>query len=66
MYMMERMAQRLPDGKKRRCEQQRIYTLAGYVQHDMEIVRNLSATLGVRYTKHGTFGNNFTPKVALM
>lgn len=43
-----------------------VYTLAGYLQHDMEIVRNLSATLGVRYTKHGTFGNNFTPKVALM
>lgn len=43
-----------------------VYTLAAYAQHDMEIVRNLSATLGVRYTKHGTFGNNFTPKVSLM
>ena len=43
-----------------------VYTLAGYVQHDMEIVKNVSATLGMRYTKHGTFGNNFTPKVALM
>ncbi len=43
-----------------------VYTFAGYLQHDMEIVRNLSATLGVRYTKHGTFGDNFTPKVSLM
>lgn len=43
-----------------------VYTLAGYIQHDMEIVRNLSATLGARYTKHGTFGSNFTPKVSLM
>lgn len=43
-----------------------VYTMAAYAQHDMEIVRNLSATLGVRYTKHGTFGNNITPKVSLM
>lgn len=43
-----------------------VYTLAGYAQHDMQIVKNVSATLGVRYTKHGTFGNNFTPKVSLM
>ncbi len=43
-----------------------VYTAAGYVQHDMEIVKNLSATLGVRHTRHGAFGNNFTPKVSLM
>ena len=43
-----------------------VYTVAGYLQHDMEIVRNVSATLGARYTHHGTFGNNFTPKVSLM
>lgn len=43
-----------------------VYTLAAYAQHDMEIMKNLSATLGVRYTKHGTFGNNLTPKVSLM
>ena len=43
-----------------------VYTAAGYVQHDMEIVRNLTATLGARYTKHGAFGFNFTPKVSLM
>lgn len=43
-----------------------VYTLAAYLQHDTEILRNLSATLGVRYTKHGTFGNNVTPKVSLM
>ncbi len=43
-----------------------VYTWAGYVQHDMEILRNLSATVGVRYTHHGAFGHNFTPKVSLM
>ena len=43
-----------------------VYTAAGYVQHDMEIVRGLTATLGARYTKHGAFGSNFTPKVSLM
>lgn len=43
-----------------------VYTAAGYVQHDIEIVRNLTATLGARYTKHGAFGSNFTPKVSLM
>lgn len=43
-----------------------VYTWAGYAQHDMQIIRNVSATLGVRYTKHGTFGSNFTPKVSLM
>lgn len=43
-----------------------VATVAGYVQHDMEIVRNLSATVGGRLTHHGTFGNDFSPKVSLM
>ena len=43
-----------------------MYTLAGYLQHDMEIVRNLSATVGGRLTHHGAFGNDFSPKVSLM
>lgn len=43
-----------------------VYTLAGYLQHDMEIVRNLSATVGGRLTHHGAFGNDFSPKVSLM
>ena len=42
------------------------YTWAGYAQHDMKLLQNLSATVGVRYTRHEAFGNNFTPKVALM
>lgn len=43
-----------------------VNTFAGYVQHDTEIFKNFTATLGVRYTHHETFGNNFTPKVSLM
>ena len=43
-----------------------VHTMAAYLQHDTKIVRNLTATIGARYTSHGTFGNNFTPKVALM
>ena len=42
------------------------YTWAGYAQHDMKLLQNLSATVGVRYTRHEAFGNNFTPKAALM
>ena len=43
-----------------------VHTMAAYVQHDTRIVRNLTATVGARFTSHGTFGKNFTPKVALM
>ena len=43
-----------------------VYTWAGYAQHDMKLFENMSATVGVRYTRHEAFGNNFTPKVALM
>ena len=43
-----------------------VYTMAAYVQHDTEILRNLTATLGARFTHHGAFGNNFTPKASLM
>ena len=43
-----------------------VNTFAGYVQHDTKVWRDLSATLGVRYTHHEAFGNNFTPKVSLM
>lgn len=43
-----------------------VNTFAGYVQHDTELFRNFTATLGVRYTHHETFGSNFTPKVSLM
>ncbi|MGP1476300.1 MAG: TonB-dependent receptor plug domain-containing protein [Phocaeicola sp.] len=43
-----------------------IYTLAGYAQHELVIIKNLKATLGARYNHHEIFGNRFTPKVALM
>ncbi len=43
-----------------------VHTMAAYLQHDTEILRNLTATVGVRYTNHGTFGNNVTPKISLM
>lgn len=43
-----------------------VYTMAAYAQHDMNITKNLSATLGVRFTQHETFGSDFTPKFSLM
>lgn len=43
-----------------------VYTWAGYVQHEQEIVSRLKALVGLRYTYHETFGNNLTPKVALL
>lgn len=44
----------------------RAYTMAGYLQHEQQIVRNLKATAGMRYTYHEEFGSHFSPKVALM
>jgi len=46
--------------------QQHVYTLAGYAQHDQQVVRNLTATAGLRYTYHETFGSQLTPKIAVM
>ncbi len=43
-----------------------VNTFAAYVQHDTKIFEDLSATIGLRYTHHEAFGNNFTPKVSLM
>lgn len=43
-----------------------VYTLAGYVQHEQQIVSRLKATAGVRYTYHEAFGSHISPKVALM
>lgn len=43
-----------------------VYTMAGYLQHEQQIVRNLKATAGVRYTYHEEFGSHFSPKVAFM
>jgi outer membrane receptor for ferrienterochelin and colicins len=43
-----------------------VYTMAAYAQHDLTLLTNLSATVGLRYTRHEAFGNDFTPKVSLM
>ena len=45
---------------------QNVYTLAGYAQHEQQIVRQLTATIGLRYTNHETFGGQLTPKVTVM
>lgn len=43
-----------------------VYTLAAYAQHEMQLARNVKATLGARYTYHESFGSHFTPKATLM
>ncbi len=45
---------------------QNVYTLAAYLQHEQQLLRNLSLTAGLRYTHHETFNNHLTPKVTLM
>jgi len=46
--------------------QQNVYTLAAYAQHEITLVRDLTATLGLRLTHHETFDQHFTPKATLM
>ena len=46
--------------------QQHVYTLAAYAQHEQTLLKNLTATLGLRYTYHETFGSHLTPKATLM
>ena len=45
---------------------QHVYTLAAYAQHEMKLTKDLTATLGLRYTHHETFNNQLTPKATLM
>ena len=45
---------------------QHAYTLAAYAQHEMLLLKDLTATLGLRFTHHETFGNHLTPKATLM
>jgi outer membrane receptor for ferrienterochelin and colicins len=40
--------------------------LAAYAQHEHRLLRDLTATVGLRYTHHETFGNQFSPKAVLM
>jgi outer membrane receptor for ferrienterochelin and colicins len=43
-----------------------VYHLAAYAQHEMRLIKYLTATLGLRLTHHETFKNHLTPKVTLM
>ena len=45
---------------------QNVYTLAAYAQHEQRFLQIMTATLGFRYTRHETFGSQFTPKLVLM
>ena len=45
---------------------QHVYTLAAYAQHEMRLVKNLTATLGLRLTHHEMFHQHLTPKATLM
>ncbi len=45
---------------------QHVYTLAAYAQHEQRFLRCMTATLGLRYTNHETFGSQLTPKAVLM
>lgn len=45
---------------------QHTYILAAYVQHEMRLMEQLTATLGARYDYHEQFNGRFTPKATLM
>ena len=45
---------------------QNAYTLAAYAQHEHKFLNVMTATVGLRYTRHETFGNQLTPKAVLM
>ena len=45
---------------------QHVYTLAAYAQHEMQLFKDFTATLGLRLTHHQTFDQHLTPKIALM
>ena len=44
----------------------RVYTLAAYAQHEHRLMKDVTATAGLRLTHHETFGEHITPKVTLM
>ena len=41
-------------------------TLAAYAQHEQRLAAGLTATIGLRYTHHETFGNQVSPKAVVM
>ena len=46
--------------------EQNVYTLAVYAQHEQQLLKGLTATIGLRLTHHETFNNHLTPKATLM
>lgn len=45
---------------------QNVYTAAAYAQHEQRILKNLTATVGLRLTHHETFDQRLTPKFTMM
>ncbi|MBR6980502.1 MAG: TonB-dependent receptor [Prevotella sp.] len=45
---------------------QSVYTISAYAQHETLLLKNLTATVGLRLTHHETFDQQFTPKATLM
>ena len=45
---------------------QAAYTLAAYAQHEHRFLKDMTATIGLRYTHHQTFGDRLTPKFTVM
>ena len=45
---------------------QHVYTIAAYAQHEMLLMKDFTATMGLRFTHHETFNQHLTPKVTLM
>ena len=45
---------------------QHVYSLAAYAQHEMRLLKDFTATLGLRLTHHETFDEHLTPKATLM
>ena len=43
-----------------------VYTLAAYAQHEQRVVKNVTATVGLRLTHHETFDQHLAPKATLM
>ena len=45
---------------------QSVWMLAAYAQHEQRLLKDLTATIGLRLTHHETFDNRLTPKATLM
>ena len=43
-----------------------VNTFAVYAQHEQQLLKGLTATVGLRLTHHETFNNHLTPKATLM